>query len=47
MCQSRALPGHSCSALALSLPFLMAHVDLWGAVSLWSQKMHHHPCHLY
>lgn len=25
----------------------MARVDLWGAVSLWAQKMHHHPRHLY
>lgn len=31
--RSCALPGHSCSAPALSLPFLLAHVDLWGAVS--------------
>lgn len=42
-----ALPGHSCSAPALSLLFLLARVDLWGAVSLWYRKMHHHPCHLY
>lgn len=45
--RSRALPGHSCSAPVLSLPFLLAHVDLWGAVSLRSQKMRHHPRHLY